>query len=153
MLGWCIVTLASARLKASVRFSPLRGMYQKRCTCKGCDRPLLNVVQCGINGNLFLRTIDTIGNNKDHQYIADQICPSLEKVGVHNIVQVYTDNALVMTVVSHHILQSTSHLYVQRCIAHCLDLFLEDWSKEKWVKKLVKKARIIFFFIKSHHAS
>ena len=41
MLGWCIVTLASARLKASVRFPPLRGMYQRGGTCKGCDKPSL----------------------------------------------------------------------------------------------------------------
>ena len=38
MWGWCIVTLASARLKASVRFPPLRGMYQRGGTCKGCDK-------------------------------------------------------------------------------------------------------------------
>ena len=38
MLGWCIVTLASGRLKASVWFPPLRGMYQRGGTCKGCDR-------------------------------------------------------------------------------------------------------------------
>ena len=37
MLGWCIVTLTSARLKASVQFPSLRGMYQRRGTCKGCD--------------------------------------------------------------------------------------------------------------------
>ena len=37
MLGWCIVTLASARLKASMQFPPLRGMYQRGGTCKGCD--------------------------------------------------------------------------------------------------------------------
>ena len=37
MLGWCILTPPSARLKASVRFPPLRGMYQRRGTCKGCD--------------------------------------------------------------------------------------------------------------------
>ena len=30
------MTLASARLKASVRFPPLRGMYQRGGTCKGC---------------------------------------------------------------------------------------------------------------------
>ena len=39
MLGWCIVFLASARLKASVRFPPLRRMYQKGI-CKGCDTDL-----------------------------------------------------------------------------------------------------------------
>ena len=38
MLGWCIVTLASARLKASVWFPPLKGTYQRGGTCKGCDR-------------------------------------------------------------------------------------------------------------------
>ena len=58
-----------------------------------------------------------------------------------------------MTAVSRHIFQSISHLYVQGCAAHFLDLLLEDWSKEEWVKKLVKKARIISVFIKSHHAS
>ena len=29
MLGWCIVILAGARLKVSVRFPPFRGMCQK----------------------------------------------------------------------------------------------------------------------------
>ena len=57
-----------------------------------------------------------------------------------------------MTAASRHIFQSTSHLYVQECAAYCLDLLLEDWGKEEWVKKLVKKARIISIFIKSHHA-
>ena len=32
------MTLASARLKASVRFPSLKGMYQRGSTCKGCDR-------------------------------------------------------------------------------------------------------------------
>ena len=58
-----------------------------------------------------------------------------------------------MTAASCHIFQSISHIYVQGCAAHCLDLLLEDWGKEEWVKKLVKKARIISVFIKSHHAS
>ena len=44
-------------------------------------------------------------------------------------------------------------MYVQGCAAHCLDLLLEDWGKEDWVKKLVKKARVICVFIKNHHAS
>ena len=69
-------------------------------------------------------------------------------VGVHNVVQVCTENALVMTVASRHIFQPISHLYVQGCAAHCLDPFLEEC-----VKKLVNKARIISVYIKSHHAS
>ena len=133
------------------------GKYGVTICCNGWDniqnRPLLNVVQYGPNGDLFLGTIDTTGNHKDQQYVASQIRPFLEKVGVHNVVQVYTDNAPVMTAASRHIFQSISYMYVQGCAAHCLDLLLEDWGKEEWVKKLVKKARIIFVFIKSHHAS
>ena len=34
------------------------------------NQPLLNVVQCGPNGDLFLSTIDTTSNHKDHQYVA-----------------------------------------------------------------------------------
>ena len=117
------------------------------------NRPLLNIVQCGRNEDLFLGTIDTTGNHKDHQYVAGQIRLFLKKIGVHNVVQVCTDNAPVMTPASRHILQSTSHPYVQGCATHCLDLILKDWGKEEWMKKLVKKARIIFVFIKSQHAS
>ena len=58
-----------------------------------------------------------------------------------------------MTATSRHIFQSISHMYMQGCATHCLVLLLEDWGKEEWVKKLVKKARIIFVYIKSHHAS
>ena len=133
------------------------GKYGVTICCDGWDniqnRPLLNVVQCGPNGDLFLGTIDTTNNHKDHQYVASQIHPFLEKVGVHNVVQVCTDNAPVMTAANRHIFQSISHLYMQGCVAHCLDLLLEDWDKKEWIKKLVKKARIISVFIKSHHAS
>ena len=133
------------------------GKYGVTICCDGWDnvqnRPLLNIVQCGPNGDFFLSTINTTSDHKDHQYVAGQICPFLEKVGVHNVVQVCMENAPVMIATSRHIFQSTSHLYVQGSATHCLDLFLEDWDKEEWVKKLVKKVRNIFVFIKSHHAS
>ena len=35
MLGWCIVILVGARLKASVQFPPLKGMYQKEALARG----------------------------------------------------------------------------------------------------------------------
>ena len=74
-------------------------------------------------------------------------------VGGYNVIQVCTENAPVMASASHNVMQSNPHMYVQGCAAHCLDFLLEDWSKEDWVKKLVKKARVICVFIKNHHAS
>ena len=40
MLDWCIVTFAGAKIKVSVWFPPLRGMYQ-RDTCKGFNNDVM----------------------------------------------------------------------------------------------------------------
>ena len=121
------------------------GKYGVTMCCDGWDniqnRPLLNVVQCGPSGDLFLGTIDTTGNHKDQHYVASQIRPFLEKVGVHNVVQVCTDNAPVMIAASRHIFQSISHLYVQGCATHCLDLLLEDWGKERMGEEVGEKGQ------------
>jgi hypothetical protein len=130
--------------------------YGVTICCDGWDnvqnRPLLNVLQCGTKGDVFLGTIDTTGNHKDHVYVAAQIQPFVEKVGRHNVVQVCTDNAPVMASACRDLIQANPGLYVQGCAAHCLDLLLEDWGKEEWMKKLVKKGRHICVFIKNHHA-
>ena len=51
--------------------------YGVTICCDGWDnvqnRPFLNIVQCGTKGDVFLGTIDTIGNHKDHTYVAAQI--------------------------------------------------------------------------------
>jgi hypothetical protein len=117
------------------------------------SRPLLNIIQTGIRGDLFLGTIDTTGEHKDAQYIAEQINTFVAKVGSHNVVQICTDNAAAMENAGCSVMQSNPHMYVQGCVAHCLDLLLEDWSKQLWTKRLMKKARRICTFVKNHHAS
>ena len=125
-----------------------------------CDRwdniqnqPLLNMVQCGTKGDVFLDTIDTIGNHKDHTYVATQILSFLQKVGADNVVQICTNNAPVMSLAACDVMRINCHMYVQRCVAHCLDLLLEDWAQQDWMKKVLKKARLICVFIKNHHSS
>ena len=116
------------------------------------NRPLLNIIQSCTKGDVFIGTIDTSGNLKDHFYVASQIRPFLQMVGHENVVQVCTDNAPVMASACRDIMQEIPHLYVQGCAAHCLDLLLEDWGKEAWVQRIVKKARVVCLFIKNHHA-
>jgi hypothetical protein len=58
-----------------------------------------------------------------------------------------------MAYAARDLIQTNPDLYFQRCAAHWVDLLLEDWGKEEWVKKLVKNTRHICVFIKSHHAS
>ena len=58
-----------------------------------------------------------------------------------------------MASIVRNVMQSNPHMYIQGCATHCLDLLLEDWGKEDWVKKLIKKTWIIWIFIKNHHTS
>jgi hypothetical protein len=51
------------------------------------------------------------------------------------------------------VMQSNPHMYIQGCMAHCLDLLLENWGKQLWIKRLIKKAQRICTFVKNHHAS
>ena len=82
--------------------------------CDGWDnvqnRPLLNMVQCGTKGDVFLGTIDTTGNHKDHTYVATQILSFVQKVGADNVVQICTDNALVMSLVACDVMRINRHM-------------------------------------------
>ena len=131
--------------------------YDVILCCDGWDnvqnRPLLNMVQCGTKGDVFLGTIDTTGNHKDHTYVAMQILSFVQKVGADNVVQICTDNAPVMSLAACDVMRINCHMYVQGCAAHCLDLLLEDWAQQDWMKKVIKKAQLICVFIKNHHAS
>jgi hypothetical protein len=104
------------------------------------NRPLLNIIQAGTRGDLFLGTIDTTGEHKDAQYIAEQISTFVVKLGSHNVVQICTDNAAAMANAGCTMMHSNPHIYVQGCATHCLDLLLEDWGKQLWIKRLMKKA-------------
>ena len=107
--------------------------YSVTLCCDGWDnvqnRPLLNMVQCGTKGDVFLGTIDTTKNYKDHIYVATQILSFVQKVGVDNVVQIYTDNALVMSSTACDVMWLNPHMYVQGCATHCLDLLLKDYAQ------------------------
>jgi hypothetical protein len=104
------------------------------------NRPLLNIIQIGTRGDHFLGTVDTTGEHKDAQYIAEQISTFVAKMGSHNVVQICIDNVATMANVGCTVMQSNPHMYVQGCATHCLDLLLEDWGKQLWIKRLMKKA-------------
>ena len=77
----------------------------------------------------------------------------MQKVGADNVVQICTNNAPVMSLTACDVMRINRHIYVQGCAAHCLDLLLEDWAQQDWMKKVIKKAWLICVFIKNHHAS
>ena len=114
---------------------------------------MLNIIQTSTRRDHFFSIIDTTGEHKDAQYITKQISTFVAKVRSYNVVQICTNNATAMANAGRTVMQSNPHIYVQGCAAHSLDLLLEDWGKQLWIKRLMKKAQKICTFVKNHHAS
>jgi hypothetical protein len=81
------------------------------------------------NGYLFLKAINTTRDRKDAQYICNALAEYIQNVGMDNVVQICIDIASNMQSASDILKVYYPTLYFQGCVAHCLDLFLEDSKK------------------------
>ena len=70
------------------------------------------MVQYGTKGDVFLGTIDTTGNQKDHTHVATQILSFVQKIGADNVVQICRDNAPVMSLTACDVMWLNCHMYV-----------------------------------------
>jgi hypothetical protein len=98
------------------------------------------------SGDVFISSIDTIGERKDAHYICNTLGGYIKTIGIDNIIQICTNNASSMRSATNLLVRCFPSLYFQGCVAHCLDLLLEDWGKQ-----IVKKAKAIVYFIQQHH--
>jgi hypothetical protein len=112
---------------------------------------LLNMICVSPASEEFLGAIDTSGHMKDAVYIVDVIKRYLIEVGPENVVQVCTDNASVMRKAVNIVQQQWPHLYFQGCMAHALNLLLQDWGLLQWTSSVVEDARKIVRFIRARH--
>ncbi len=94
--------------------------------------PLLNVMLDCPSGDVFIGFIDTY----------------IETIRIDNIVQICTNNVLSMRSATNFLIHCFPSIYFQGCAAHCLDLLLEDWGKTTWVKRIVKKAKVVVSFLR-----
>jgi len=116
-------------------------------------RPLINLMAVTPQGAMFLKAIDTSGTYKCAVYLADSIQQVIMEVGFTKVVQVVTDNAAVCLAAGKILENRMPHLTASSCVAHSIDLFLEDIGKLGPVQELVKKAKLICKTICNHHAT
>ena len=57
--------------------------------------PLINFMVSSLNGPVFLKSVDALGQYKDAQYMGELFIKIIEDVGVDSCVQIITDNAPV----------------------------------------------------------
>lgn len=55
----------------------------------------------------------------------------IEKVGKENVAQILTDSAVNYKVTGEMLMEKRKTLFQTHCLAHCIDLMLEDFEKKK----------------------
>ena len=74
----------------------------------------------------------------------------VEEIGEENVVQVITDNASNYVNAGMRLMEKRSRLWWTPCVAHCIDLMLEDIRKLNVHATTLSRARQIVKFICGH---
>lgn len=116
----------------------------------GKGRTLRNfLVECP-KGTMFMKSVDASAHVKDAALLCELMEGIINEIGVHNVVQIITDNATNYVVASRLVMERHPTLFWTPCAAHCIDLMLEDLGKLHFVKEVIDLARSIPNFIYNH---
>ena len=93
------------------------------------NRPIINALQSTPAGARFLKAVDTSGDTKDAQYVADFICACIRSVGPENLVAVVMDGACKSSFAI--IEKEFPHIVCFICPTHSVDNFLKNICSDK----------------------
>jgi hypothetical protein len=105
------------------------------------SRTILNFLIACPKGTMFLKSVDASDQVKDANLLFHLLDEVVEEVGVQNVVQVITDNASNYVAAGRMLEEKHCTIWWTPCVAHCLDLMLEDIGKIEWVKKQWNKVK------------
>ena len=111
-------------------------------------RSICNFLVNSPKGTVFLSSIDTSDISKTVDKVFAMVDDIVDKVGEENVVQVITDNAANYKAAGEKLMDKRKKLYWIPCVAHCIDLILEDFEKKIEVhKEIIAKGRQITTYI------
>jgi hypothetical protein len=113
-------------------------------------RSLLNFLVHCPRGTMFIKSIDASAHVKDAALLCELMDAFIHEIGVHNVVQIITDNAANYVAAGRLLMERNRSLFWTPCAAHCIDLMLEDMGKTSFIKEVIDQARSIPKFIYNH---
>jgi hypothetical protein len=116
----------------------------------GKGRTLINFLVHCPRGTMFMKYVDASANVKDATLLFDLLDGFIQEVGLQHIVQVIMDNAAKYVATGRMHMSRYPTLFWTPCVAHCLDLMLEDMGKIDWIKDAIDSTRSITKFIYNH---
>jgi hypothetical protein len=99
---------------------------------------------------MFLRSVDASDRVKDANLLFELLDEVVMEVGVENVVQVITDNASNYVLAGKMLEEKHKTIFWTTCVAHCIDLMLEDIGKQEWIKNTIEHAKSITKYIYNH---
>ncbi|KAG8382568.1 hypothetical protein BUALT_Bualt05G0091100 [Buddleja alternifolia] len=158
--------------KANVEklLEPAKATWTQQGVTLVCDgwtdpqrRPLINFMAVNEGGTMFIRAVNCQGEYKDKWFISSLIKEVMVEVGVANLVQTITDNALVCKAASLLVEQAHPHVFWIPCVVHTLNLALKiicaakntqeneiTYNECHWISELAATAMMIKNFITNH---
>ncbi|KAL3699713.1 hypothetical protein R1sor_017735 [Riccia sorocarpa] len=100
-------------------------------------RPQMNILDVNRFGEAVHCHVDGSNEVKSGVWIAGHIKKAIEERGPENVLQFVADNASANTLAGKLVRDTYPHVIFGDCVAHGLDLFMEDIGKLDWVKSVV----------------
>ena len=110
-------------------------------------KPIINFMVYCDRSMIYISLVNTTNIPKTTDYIFSLIDKIVEEVGEENIVQVVIDNEASFKTTSMLLMEKRKHLFWSPCVAHCIDLMLEDIGNMKQIKETLDQAKMITSFI------
>ncbi|XP_031254301.1 uncharacterized protein LOC116112286 [Pistacia vera] len=116
----------------------------------GKGRSLTNFLVNSPSGTVFLKSIDTSEFIKNAQKMFELLDSVVEEIGEEHVVQVVIDGASNYVAAGRMLEKKRRKLFWSPCVAHCLDLILEDIGKITVFYDTIAKAKQVTSFIYRH---
>ncbi|KAH1246707.1 hypothetical protein GmHk_06G016734 [Glycine max] len=120
------------------------------------DRKQRCIINFFINsqaGTMFLKFVDGFDFVKTGEKLFELLDAIVEEVGEENVVQVVTDNGSNYVLAGKLLEEKRKHTYWTHCVAHCIDLMLEDIEKLPLIRKTIRREINQFGFIYAHSST
>eukprot|EP00253_Pinus_taeda_P032931 PITA_32931 len=113
--------------------------------------PIINFMVSSLNGPIFMKAVDTLGEYKDAQFIGELFIKVIEDVDVNSCVQIITDNAHVCKVAGMIVEAKYPQVFWTPCIVHLLNLALKSIASDVlWIGNIIEDAQHIRNFVQNH---
>jgi len=116
----------------------------------GKGRSLTNFLVNSPSGTMFLKSIDTSNVIKDAKQMFELLDFVIKEIGEDNVVQVVTDGASNFVAKGKMLEEKRTKVFWFPCVAHCLDLIIEDISQLPTFYNTIANAKKVTTFIYRH---